>query len=137
MNSEQRLDNIDIRLERLVTASEQQGRNIESIGEKVDALTGQVGLLTESMTEFRQDMKQSMAEFRQDMKQSMTEFRQDMKQSMAEFRQDMKQSMAEFRQDMTNLKVMVERQAETAERQEHNIDRLVGIVETLVQRSSQ
>ena len=36
--------------------------------------------------------------------------------------------------DLTDLKVVVERQAVTAERQEQNITRLVGIVEALVQR---
>jgi ABC-type transporter Mla subunit MlaD len=40
MTTEQRLDNIDARLERLVTVAEQQGRDIERLASTVERLTG-------------------------------------------------------------------------------------------------
>ncbi|NJR37691.1 MAG: hypothetical protein HC781_01215 [Leptolyngbyaceae cyanobacterium CSU_1_4] len=74
--SAERWDVIDARLERLTAVVERTANNVETISEKMEALTQQVGLMTTGLTEIRL----------------------------------------------------------TAERQEQNITRLVGIVETLIQQ---
>lgn len=50
-----------------------------------------------------------------------------MQQGLSEFRTEMQQSMTEFRADMAELKATTQRQAET-------VDRLVRIVETLIEQ---
>lgn len=45
------------------------------------------------------------------------------------------EGMTEFRIRLERLEAIVSEQAETSKRQERNIDRLVGIVEALIQRN--
>lgn len=45
------------------------------------------------------------------------------------------EGMTEFRLRLEQLEVVTHEQAETSKRQERNIDRLVGIVEALIQRN--
>jgi archaellum component FlaC len=51
--SNDRLDVIEARLERLTAVAERTADNVEAISEGVEALTQQVGLLTMGLTEIR------------------------------------------------------------------------------------
>ncbi|MGI0489309.1 hypothetical protein ACN4EK_28175 [Pantanalinema rosaneae CENA516] len=90
---------------------------------KVELLIDQVGRLTEGMVEYRLQWQAEMADFRS----GLSEFRTEMREGLSEFRTEMQQSMTEFRADMAELKATTQRQAET-------VDRLVRIVETLIER---
>lgn len=79
--SDEKLTQIDNRLQNIEAICERTAQNI-------DALTHQVGLIAEGQTAFRENL--------------------------------------------ARLETIVDRQAATSERQERHIDRLVGIVETLV-----
>jgi predicted RNase H-like nuclease (RuvC/YqgF family) len=103
-----------VRCRAMTNSSSNHSNNLE-------ILTDQVGRLTEGLTEFRLSMEQSSAEFRADL----ANFRAETEYSSAEFRVE----MSEFRKDMADLKATVQRQSETT-------DRLVRIVETLIQRQN-
>ncbi|MBL1176015.1 hypothetical protein [Pantanalinema sp. GBBB05] len=71
-----------------------------------------MGRLTEGWVEYRRQWQAEMADFRS---------------GLSAFRTEMQQSMTEFRADMADLQATTQRQAET-------VDRLVCIVETLIER---
>jgi chromosome segregation ATPase len=86
--SDEQFAQIDNRLDRIEAICEHTAQNLKALGDRMETLTHQMGLLTEGQTGFRADL--------------------------------------------AKLEAIVERQAATSERQERHIDRLVGIVETLV-----
>jgi hypothetical protein len=68
---------------------------------KIEALTDQIGRMTEGITEFKLEIQRNRAE---------------------------------FRADLAELKSMIQAQAEISRQQAATTDRLVGVVETLIQR---
>jgi methyl-accepting chemotaxis protein len=76
------------RLDRIEAITERTAQNIEALGHKVDALSHQVGVMPEGLTELKMITSRTAQS--------------------------------------------VEQLAQTSARQERNIDRLVGIVETLI-----
>jgi len=55
-------------------------------------------------------------------------------EGLTKFRLDMQHSITEFRADLAEIKAMVKDQSETSTRQAETADRLVRIVEVLLER---
>jgi DNA anti-recombination protein RmuC len=114
---------------------------MSNIDEKIEILIDQVGRMTEGITEsrleiieMRTSMAEGFAETRTSMAEGFAEMRTEMKAGFAEMRTEMKAGFAEMRASTAEG---FARLIAVSERQERNIDRLVGIVETLIQRQSE
>lgn len=112
MTTEQRFDNIDTRLERLVQAWEDQRRSMEQQRQSIEALVAGLGRVSEDMAEQRRSMEQQ---------------RQSTEALVAGLGK-VSEDTTVLRLDLTELKEITQRQAETT-------DRLIRIVERLTEGS--
>jgi chromosome segregation ATPase len=149
MTVDRRLDSIDHHILGLAATQQEQYQQIigatvhrtELTDRHLNLLIEQIGTFTEGLTELRlgfAELRVGFAELRggfAGIKEGFAELREDfveIKEGMAEIREDfaeIKEGFAEVKEGFVELR-------QTAERQQTNIDRLVGIVETLVQRQS-
>ncbi len=101
--------------------------------EKIEILIDQVGRMTESITELRMGMRESVM----DLRESVTELRTGMQESVSELRGSVSELRETVEHGFDELRSLVTtgftELKTVSERQERNIDRLVGIVETLIQ----
>jgi uncharacterized phage infection (PIP) family protein YhgE len=149
MTVEQRLGNIEQNILGLAETQQEQyqqvigaiNRRSEVNDRHLNVLIQQVGTFTEGLTELRlgfTKLRVGFAELRggfAELKDGFAELQggfAELKDGFAEVRE----GFVEIREDFVEIKAGFVELRQTAERQERNIDRLVGIVETLVQRPS-
>lgn len=97
--------------------------------QKLDILIEQVGKLTEGLTEFKIEMQQSMTGFRADLGEIKA-----LMHRQAEAMDKQSEAMDKQAEAMDKQVEAMDKQAEAIRQQVNTTDRLVRIVETLMQR---